>query len=211
MKKPFYGWWIVSVGVLGNCLQGGFIFWTMGLYTATFEDHFGAPRAQINLIETFLSVGTNLLSPVAGVLIDRWSPRHLMAIGIAARQPGLKTVGVKSLDQQSVQSDKRVQEHLSDQLTATGNLLRALVAEFGVVIPKGIAALRRRMPEILEDAENGLPLAMRESLSLAWQQWLELAERLRSAQLIIRQRAQQQEPCVRLQQLLGSASEFLSR
>lgn len=89
MKKPFYGWWIVSMGVLGNCLQGGFIFWTMGIYTSTFEDHFGAPRAQINLIETFLSVSTNLLSPLAGILIDRWSPRHLMAIGIGALGLGL--------------------------------------------------------------------------------------------------------------------------
>lgn len=126
-----------------------------------------------------------------------------LAIGVAARQPELKTVGVKSLDQQSVQSDKRVQEHLSDQLTATGNLLRALVAEFGIVIGKGKAALRRQLPEILEDAENGLPLAMRESLHLAWQQWLELAAQLQSAERIVQQRAQQHEPCCRLQHMLG--------
>ncbi len=126
-----------------------------------------------------------------------------LAIGIAARQPKLKTVGVKSLDQQSVQSDKRVQEHLSDQLTATGNLLRALVAEFGVVIPKGIAALRRELPQILEDAENGLPLAMRESLYLAWQQWLDLAASLQSAETIVKQRMQQLEPCRRLHVLQG--------
>ena len=89
MKKPFYGWWIVSMGVLGNALQGGFIFWTMGIYTSTFEDEFQAPRAQINLIETFLTVCTNLLSPITGVLIDRWSPRKLMAIGIGALGLGL--------------------------------------------------------------------------------------------------------------------------
>jgi MFS family permease len=88
-KKPFYGWSIVSMGVLGNALQGGFIFWTMGIYTSTFEDEFGAPRAQINLIETFLSVCTNLLSPIMGILIDRWSARHLMAIGIASLGLGL--------------------------------------------------------------------------------------------------------------------------
>lgn len=89
MKRPFYGWWIVSMGVLGNALQGGFIFWTMGIYTSTFEDEFQAPRAQINLIETFLSVSTNLMSPFMGVLIDRWSPRRLMAIGITALGLGL--------------------------------------------------------------------------------------------------------------------------
>jgi transposase len=126
-----------------------------------------------------------------------------LAIGIAARQPKLKTVGVKSLDQQSVQSDKRVQEHLSDQLTATGNLLRALVAEFGVVIPKGIAALRREVPLILEDAENGLPLGMRESLYLAWQHWRFLADTLKQAEQIVRTRIDQLAPCQQLTALEG--------
>ena len=73
----------------GQMLQGGFVFWSMGLYTATFEDVFGAPRAQINLIETCLTVSTNLLSPIAGILIDRWSVRHLMMIGLTAMGLGL--------------------------------------------------------------------------------------------------------------------------
>ncbi len=89
MKRPFYGWWITGMGVLGNAFQGGFIFWTMGIYTSTFEDAFQASRARINLIETFLSVGVNGLSPFMGVLIDRWSPRHLMSIGMACLGLGL--------------------------------------------------------------------------------------------------------------------------
>ena len=83
------GWWIVFATGSGQLIQGGFVFWSMGLYTATFEDVFGAPRAQINLIETCLTVATNLLSPVAGILIDRWSIRHLMMIGMAAMGLGL--------------------------------------------------------------------------------------------------------------------------
>jgi len=126
-----------------------------------------------------------------------------LAIGIAAQQANLKTVGVKSLEQQSVQSDKRVQEHFSDQLTATGNLLRALVAEFGMVIPKGVAALRRRLPEILEDGDNGLPLAMRESLHLGWQQWRALAESVQQVEDLLRARVRLLEPCQRLCALEG--------
>lgn len=83
------GWWIVLATASGQLIQGGFVFWCMGLYTATFEDVFGAPRAQINLIETCLTVATNLLSPVAGILIDRWSIRHLMIIGMVAMGLGL--------------------------------------------------------------------------------------------------------------------------
>ena len=59
------GWWVVFATASGQLIQGGFVFWSMGLYTATFEDVFGAPRAQINLIETCLTVATNLLSPLA--------------------------------------------------------------------------------------------------------------------------------------------------
>ena len=83
------GWWVTAAAASGQLIQGGFVFWSMGLYTATFEDYFGAPRAQINLIETCLTVATNLLSPMAGILIDRWSIRHLMMIGLASLGFGL--------------------------------------------------------------------------------------------------------------------------
>lgn len=88
-RRVYPGWWIVFAAGTGQLIQGGFVFWSMGLYTATFEDVFGAPRAQINLIETCLTVATNLLSPLAGILIDRWSIRHLMMIGLAAMGLGL--------------------------------------------------------------------------------------------------------------------------
>jgi len=116
-----------------------------------------------------------------------------LAIAITARQPGLKTSGIKTLDQQSLQSDKRVQEHLSDQLTATGNMLRGLVAKFGVTIRKGKSALRKNLPLILEDAENGLPLGMRVSLYLAWQLWQIQEELLRKSETILDQRSKQNE------------------
>ncbi len=133
--------------------------------------------------------------------------KDALAIGIAAGQAELKTVGVKSIEQQSLQCDKRVQEHLSDQLTASGNLMRALVAEFGVVIPKGVAGLKRELPLILEDAENGLPLSMRESLYLAWQQWQQLAESLLQSERILAQRVRLLEPCQRLTRLSGVSNK----
>lgn len=128
-----------------------------------------------------------------------------LAIGIAARQTGLKTVGVKSLEQQSVQSDKRVQEHLSDQLTASGNMLRSLLAEFGIVLAKGQGTLRRELPAILEDAENGLPLSMREGLALAFEQWRAQAEALTQIERLLQQRQRTLEPARRLCALEGVA------
>lgn len=128
-----------------------------------------------------------------------------LAIGIAARQPKLKTVGVKSVDQQSIQSDKRVQEHLSDQLTQSGNMIRGLVAEFGLLIPKGLAGLKREMPKLLEDGENGLPLGVRASLNVAWQHWQYLFEALGRCERILLERVRALEPCGRLVALEGVA------
>jgi sugar phosphate permease len=89
MKKFFYGWYIVIFGMLGNALQGGLIFWSMGIYTSTFEDQFQEPRARINLIESFLTVTVNLLSPLLGWWVDRKSARHLVTLGVASLGVGL--------------------------------------------------------------------------------------------------------------------------
>lgn len=133
--------------------------------------------------------------------------KDALAIGVAVRQPNVKTTGVKTVDQQSVQSDKRVQEHLSDQLKDTGNALRSLLGEFGFVIPKGAAALKREVPRILAEADNGLPMPMRESLQLMWTLWRELAELAGQSERIVNRRAQELEPCGRLTALEGVGSK----
>ncbi|WPL13976.1 Transposase IS116/IS110/IS902 family protein [Thiorhodovibrio litoralis] len=50
------------------------------------------------------------------------------------------------------------------QRTALVNQARGLLAEYGIVMPQGRAAAMRRLPEILEDAENGLSERFRAEL-----------------------------------------------
>ncbi len=89
MRKPFYGWAITSMGVLGNALQGGLIFWSMGMYTSAFEDEFGATRARITLIETLITAGSNIMSPFVGMWVDKKSARHLVAVGAVSMGSGM--------------------------------------------------------------------------------------------------------------------------
>ena len=126
-----------------------------------------------------------------------------LAIGIASQQPQIKTAAVKTVEQQALQSVKRIQEHLSDQLTASGNALRALAAEFGLMIAKGTASLKRRLPEILEDAENALPMTARHGLALLWTNWQQLQVQRGEAERQLRHYAQTLEPCRRLQAIEG--------
>ncbi len=92
--RTFYGWAIVGMGALGNAVQGGFIFWSMGLYTSTFEDVFQATRAKITFIETCISASVNLMFPIAGYFVDRRSARHFAALGTFSAGLGLILVSM---------------------------------------------------------------------------------------------------------------------
>lgn len=84
------------------------------------------------------------------------------AICEAVGRPSMHFVPVKSPEQQDIQMLHRIRQNLVKQRTAAANQTRGLLGEYGLVVAQGLHHLRRRLPEILEDAENGLsPLARR--------------------------------------------------
>ena len=74
------------------------------------------------------------------------------AIWTAVQQPGVKTVAVKSEEQQAVLALHRMRQQLVKFRTAQINGLRGLLAEYGEVMPRGRAGMRRDMPAVLERA-----------------------------------------------------------
>jgi len=86
------------------------------------------------------------------------------AICEAVSRPNMRFVPVKNVEQQAMLSVHRAREGFVKARTAQGNQIRGLLSEFGIVIPKGIEAIAKRIPEILEDGENGLPGTMRRLL-----------------------------------------------
>ena len=83
------------------------------------------------------------------------------AICEAVGRPNMRFVPHKTTEQQAVTSIHRARQGFVKARTAQGNQIRGLLAEFGIVIPKTIGSIVKRVPEILEDAENGLPGTMR--------------------------------------------------
>jgi len=86
------------------------------------------------------------------------------AICEAVAQPNMRFVAIKTVEQQAILSIHRARQGFVKARTAQGNQIRGLLSEFGIIIPQGIRSITKRMPEILEDAENGLPGAMRNLL-----------------------------------------------
>jgi transposase len=87
------------------------------------------------------------------------------AICTAMAQPGIASVPVKSVEQQDVQALHRVRSVKVAERTAQVNQIRGLLAEYGLVVPKGRLKLQRMIPELLEDAENGLSFNFRHLLA----------------------------------------------
>ena len=78
------------------------------------------------------------------------------AIGEAAGRSDIRAVSVKTVEQQDVQALYRLRAARVKERTALCNQVRALLGEYGVVLAQGVGTVRRRVPEVLEDAENGI-------------------------------------------------------
>jgi len=158
-------------------------------------------RGMVKLGHTVKIMSPQFVKPyVKGNKTDR---NDAAAICEAAGRPDMRFVPVKSVDQQQILVFHRVRRMLVGQRTQVANQVRGLLAEFGVSIPVGLGSLRRRLPEILEDAENDVPALVRPVLADEYQALRGLDERIKEMNKQIERFAQQSEPCRRLMGQLG--------
>ncbi|MGY5788655.1 IS110 family transposase, partial [Vibrio cincinnatiensis] len=68
------------------------------------------------------------------------------AICEAYSRPNLHFVPVKSVEQQDLKAIRSVRKRLVENRTALSNQIRGLAAEYGVVFPLSIKALRSHLP-----------------------------------------------------------------
>lgn len=125
------------------------------------------------------------------------------AICEAAARPSMRFVPVKTAAQLEVQAVHRVRQQLMRSHTALINQVRGLLAEHGIAIPLGRHQVRRALPRILEDADNGLGGTMRELLSEIAERLRYMEECLRRYDLRIEQMFRQDQRCRRLAEVEG--------
>lgn len=104
--------------------------------------------------------------------------KDCLAILRAARDGSIKSVPIKSVESLTFQALHRVRSGYQRRRTAIGNQIRGLLAEHGVVMAKGPAALRARVDRLLEDATVPLPDILRELIAELWAEWRTLSDRI---------------------------------
>ena len=90
------------------------------------------------------------------------------AIWTAAQMPGIRTVAVKSEEQQAILALHRMRQQLVKFRTAQINGLRGLLTEYGEVMPQGRAGMRRGMADALERVSERLPAMVIDTLREQW-------------------------------------------
>ena len=125
------------------------------------------------------------------------------AICEAVQRPSMRFVPAKRIEQQDIQSIHRIRSLLVVRRTAQANQIRGLLLEYGIIISKGIAYIRTRIPEILEDAENGLTSLFRELLSELYEEMVHLDQRIGTLEQKLQAISLQNKDCQRLLTIPG--------
>lgn len=126
-----------------------------------------------------------------------------LAIAIAAQQPNVRSCRILTIEDQCQQSIVLMRDLLVKQKVSTANQLRAFLLEFGFPIPKGDSPLRKSIPLILEDAENGLTGTFRDTLALMYQRLVGLIEQIDTVTNHLETAIAKDSQCRRLQALEG--------
>ena len=125
------------------------------------------------------------------------------AIGEASLHGAIRPVAVKTVEQQDEQAFHRIRQQLKSEQTGLINQMRGLLSEYGIVIPKGIAQAHKAIPNILEDAENGLSLRFRELLHRQYRHYQQVRDEIAWYDQTLKQYAKEDEPLMRLLEVPG--------
>ena len=125
------------------------------------------------------------------------------AICEALQRPGMRFVAIKSVEQQDIQAIHRMRSLSVERRTGQVNQIRGLLLEYGIEIAQGRANVQRRLPEILEDAGNGLSGRFRAELQGLYEELQHLNGRVAHYDAQIEQIAQESEQTQKLMTIPG--------
>lgn len=125
------------------------------------------------------------------------------AIAEALSRPSMPSVAVKTTEQQDIQATHRMRSQCVRDRTALCNSIRGLLGEYGIVLPKGVSVLRKRIHVLLEDAGHGLSLHFKHLLARRYDQLVELDGHIDFFTHELEIQSKQDDACKRLQEIPG--------
>lgn len=137
------------------------------------------------------------------LMADKNDANDAAAICEAVGRPHMRFVPRKSQEQADIQALHRVRQRLVHARTAAINQARGLLAEQGIVIRQGACHLRKHLPAIVDDLDNGLSGLMRRLLGAIYEDIAALDARIESHSNELQVIAKTHETCKRLTKIPG--------
>ena len=125
------------------------------------------------------------------------------AICEAVTRPSMRFVAIKSEEQQAVLSQHRVRQALISQRTQLVNMVRGLLAEFGIILPRGIDHLRGFAREMQAGELLDIPETAEDVIALLCDQLIDLDRRITRLDKAIAAEARRDERIELLQTIPG--------
>ncbi|WP_046867584.1 IS110 family transposase [Microvirga massiliensis] len=125
------------------------------------------------------------------------------AICTAARQPHMRFVPKKTIEQQDIQTLHRARQRLVNHRTAVVSQIRGMLLDRGIAIGVSITRARRAIPEILTGQHPELTDLAREAISELYDLFCDLDRRIRSFDRKIDRVFETSEPCQRMARIKG--------
>ena len=130
------------------------------------------------------------------------------AITEAARRPDLNCVEPRTLAQTDLIQVHRVLDRMIRQRTALINQIRGFLNEYGIVYAQGKEKLLAAMPDLLEDAKNGLTPSSRSLYQEMYKQWRQANEAIDRIEKGLKRQANSDEAAQRLMKMRGVAEKI---
>ncbi|CAK3013168.1 IS110 family transposase [Vibrio splendidus] len=125
------------------------------------------------------------------------------AIAEASQHGAIRSVAIKTIEQQDEQSILHMRRLLNVERTRLINHIRGLLGEYGIVVIKSAAAIRKEIPLILEDADNPLTDIFRKFIHRQYLRLLDIEEELKLYQHYVESTVKTDDTCQRLISMPG--------
>ena len=130
------------------------------------------------------------------------------AITEAARRPNLRCVEPRTLAQTDMIQVHRVLDRMVRQRSALINQIRGFLNEYGIVVSRGKEKLLAALPDLLEDAENGLTSSSRALFQAMYEDWRQMNEAIDRVEKVLKGQAKADEAAQRLMKIKGVAQRI---
>jgi transposase len=125
------------------------------------------------------------------------------AIAEAAGKENMRFVPIKSEEQLDMQAMHRVRDRLVQRRTALINEIRGFLLERGMTFAVRPTQLRKKLPDVIEDAEQNLSSRLRWLLQRLWLEWKQIDHDVQVITEEIERISEENALCRRLRQIPG--------